>query len=241
MLLPSALPCDLLRPSRFAASRLLSTPPPEDPYYPPGNGLLGTCRALQSLLSGSPAPPSRREKPARLQSPLQLRTPPRSTRSRVRATPKPEPPRGANKRRREEEEGDSADRFSTPKRSRHAPYDLPLGLAPSDFYSLHSPPSSEPRSPIDPDAAIPSIEVTDTESSSRRDNHNDWTADDDERLVAAVLAKFNLSQSDWAECARRLGRDDASIGRRWASLVGDGDVGLRRGGRRLRPAIDMWR
>lgn len=85
MLLPSALPCDMHRSS----SRLiLSTPPPPwsststvtsaslsqlqsqsqsqaqstDDDLPVSNGLLGTCRALQSLLNGSPAPSPHRAK-----------------------------------------------------------------------------------------------------------------------------------------------------------------------------------
>lgn len=281
MLLPSALPCDVRRPSRFAASRLLTTPPPSDDDVLSGNGLLGTCRALQSLLNGSPAPSPRRSKPARLQSPLQIRSTPSSTRSRKLATPSspkqttPQRPRGANKRRRGSSEADddiinnqytrdvdvndsgaSRDRFSTPKRRRHVPYDLPLGLSQSDFYSLHSPPiTSSPPSPrhhqqqsnnvrtstqqqvFDPDAALPSIEEADETAQP-----DPWTAEDDQRLVEAVLEKFELSRRDWDECAQRVGRDHASVGRRWQVLVGEGNVGLRRGRRMVRGRIDeMWR
>ena len=275
MLLPSALPCDVRRPSRFAASRLLTTPPPSDDDVPSGNGLLGTCRALQSLLNGSPAPSPRSSKPARLQSPLQIRSTPSSTRSRKLAPPSspkqttPQRSHGANKRRRGSFEADddtinnldmddsgaSCDRFSTPKRRRHVPYDLPLGLSQSDFYSLHSPPitasllsprhhhqqsnnaQTSTRQAYDPDAALPSIEKA--EETAQPDP---WTAEDDQRLVEAVLEKFQLSRRDWDECAQRVGRDHASVGRRWQALVGEGNVGLRRGRRMVRGRIDeMWR
>ena len=277
MLLPSALPCDVRRPSRFAANRLLSTPPPSDDDVPSGNGLLGTCRALQSLLNGSPAPSPRRSKPARLQSPLDIRSTPSAARSRKLATPSSPKqqtprPRGPNKRRRDSYEADDEDvnmsdgsasrtRFSTPKRRRHVPYDLPLGLSQSDFYSLHSPPiTASPPSPrhqhqqqvsnessarqpqqqqqqqaYDPDAALPSIEEADETAPEL------WTTDDDQRLVEVVLEKFQLSQRQWDECAQRIGRDHASVGRRWQALVGEGNVGLRRGRRTVRGRIDeMW-
>ncbi|OJJ41551.1 hypothetical protein ASPWEDRAFT_125509, partial [Aspergillus wentii DTO 134E9] len=264
MLLPSALPCDLRQQpsrSRLPVSRLFSTPPPSDDELPSGNGLLGTCRALQSLLNGSPAPaPRRTPKPERLQSPVNLRSTPsaRSRKVTKPSTPKPtpQPSRGANKRRRCDSEDDDQDedttfdlsassiRFSTPKRQRQAPYNLPLGLSQSDFYSLHSPPitqsppspayrrqhdfqTEEPLRSFNPDAALPSIE----ESNEPDTNPNSWTADDDERLVELVLEKFKLSRRDWDDCARRMGKDHASVGRRWHSLVGDGNVGLRRGRR----------
>ena len=274
MLLPSALPCDVRRPSRFAANRLLSTPPPSDDDVPSGNGLLGTCRALQSLLNGSPAPSPRRFKPAPLQSPLDIRSTPSAARSRKLATPSSPKqqtprPRGPNKRRRDSYEADddedadmsdrsaSRTRFSTPKRRRHVPYDLPLGLSQSDFYSLHSPPITasppsphhqrqqqcsnessaqpQPQQSYDPDAALPSIEEADETALEP------WTADDDQRLVEVVLEKFQLSQRQWDECAQRIGRGHASVGRRWQALVGEGNVGLRRGRRTVRGRIDeMW-
>ncbi|PKY06220.1 hypothetical protein P168DRAFT_302599 [Aspergillus campestris IBT 28561] len=309
MLLPSALSCDMRRPvsrSRLTPSRLLTTPPPSDDDSPPGNGLLGTCRALQSLLR-SPSPSPRRTKPQRLQSPLEIRPAP-SARSRKPKThsshqqpqstttattttitlrprqpshtPQSPPPRGANKRRRDSCEDDDDEeiqdsdvmrhrriRFSTPKRPRHVPYDLPLGLSQSDFYTLHSPPITQsPPSPVisrqiqrvdadadddgpapyNPDAALPSIEEADETSPSSSappapDSVPDWSADDDQRLVQVVLEKFQLSRGDWDDCAARMGLDQASVGRRWQALVGDGNVGLRRGGRMTRGRIDeMW-
>lgn len=47
--------------------------------------------------------------------------------------------------------------------------------------------------------------------------------------MALILNKLRLRQSDWAECARKLGKEKDSIGKRWAHLLGDGEVGLRRG------------
>ena len=133
-------------------------------------------------------------------------------------------------------------RFSTPKRRRHVPYDLPLGLSQSDFYSLHSPPVTASPSPsrrqrqavaaqsYNPDAALPSIEEgeeQDAAGESTQPTPAPWTAQDDQCLVEAVLEKFQLSQEDWDECAQRLGRDQVSAGRRWQALVGEGNIGLR--------------
>lgn len=268
MLLPSALGCDVRRSSRFTPSRLFSTPPPTDRGYPSGNGLLGTCRALQSLLSGSPAPSPRRSvKPQRLQSPLPINPPRRSTRSRkiarpasprqtpppatIPSTPPPPPSapaRGANKRRRssfdddsDADKGPTRNRFSTPKRQRHAPYNMPLGLSSTDFYSLHSPPVTQsPPSPqrqmearipdfgpcIDPDAVLPSIEEPDMSSKSS----TQWSSEEDQRLLELVLEKFRLSQQDWDECARQIGcANTADVSQRFNSFIGEGRIGLRRG------------
>lgn len=274
MLLPSALPCDLRRRpstrSRTPATRRSATPPSDNDAVRSGtgagNGLFGTCRALQSLLNGSPAPSPRRAKPSRLQSPAQIQTPQSSsTRSRKPAAtrpsspesprqPKPKPrprPRGANKRRRGDYESDTdmdtdtgvdspIRRFSTPKRRRQLPYDLPLGLSQSDFYSLHSPPvshspptprkqyglRSQHQQPIDPDAALPSIEEEDEMSADSADDIH-WSPEDDRRLVELVLGRFRPSTRDWDACARRLGRNSAAVGQRWHDLVDEGNIGLR--------------
>lgn len=262
MLLPSALPCDPRKysaRSRFAASRLFSpTPPPSDDGFSASSGLLGTCRALQSLLNNvSPSPSPRRTRPERLQSPLHVKPPTRTQPQRVVKRPST-PPRGLNKRRRDSyEDGDTEmadvsprDQFSTPKRQRCAPLDLPLGLETSDFNSLGSTTirasSPAPRIPKtekngatpDPDTAIPSIEISDCSSNPT----SDWTAEDDRKLVELVLEKFQLSKRDWDECARRMGKDNDTVGRRWQALVGEGNVGLRRGRRMVRRPIDEnWR
>jgi hypothetical protein len=261
MLLPSALPCDVRRSSRFTPSGLFSTPPPFDTGYPSGNGLLGTCRALQSLLNRSPAPSTRRStKPQRLQSPLPLNTPRRSPRAQKtarpvspRQTPPPQtapltpppppsaPARGANKRRRDSDESEETiprNRFATPKRSRHIPYNMPLGLSSTDFYSLHSPPVTQsPPSPrrrvdmdysfqfgarIDADTPMPSIEVTECAPALDQDV---WTPQEDQDLIELVLEKCRLSRAEWDECARQMGR--RGVGHRFQALVGEGCVGLR--------------
>ncbi|PWY91431.1 hypothetical protein BO94DRAFT_393127 [Aspergillus sclerotioniger CBS 115572] len=285
MLLPSALPNDMRHPqtqSHVAPSQLFTTPPPsDDDFFPSGNGLLGTCRALQTLLNGSPASAPRRTTPRRLQSPLQLRSPP-PTRSRKRVSqkdfdlrqtsPSPivtpsRPPRGANKRCRDTFEiesevntdeykpnhsgdAESRPRYSTPKRRRNIPNDLPLGLSHSDFYALFSPPITQSppsparrphwgltedlETPYNPDAALPSIETTDEfkdttpDEPSPTDPSTSWTAEDDESLVGIVLSKFQLSKQDLDDCAKKLGRDHESIGQRWQALLGQGDVCLRR-------------
>ncbi|KAJ5906779.1 uncharacterized protein N7473_003695 [Penicillium subrubescens] len=175
---------------------------------------------------------------------------PNSSPHKTATTPPPPPSapaRGANKRRRTEWDDDDSDTdfgrpISTPKRRRHLPYELPLGLSSTDFYSLHSPPITqsppsparrqamppvqEPVARIDPDAVLPSIEEPDEPSKTTSE---DWAADEDQRLIEVVLEKFRLSQQEWDECARQVGRQNgADLGRRWHSLVGEGRVGLRR-------------
>ncbi|KAF7591259.1 hypothetical protein BBP40_001820 [Aspergillus hancockii] len=233
--------------SRPNPNRQFTTPPPsDDEASPPSNGLQATSRALQSLLNVSPAPSPRCAKPERLQSPLQIRSTPsaRSRRHKDSSKPSPKPSRSANKRKRDRYEQDedaevtvNGMRFSTPKRARHVPYDLPLGLSQSDFYSLHSPPVSQsPPSPAHhrqqemsrersfyPDAALPSVE-----GKGPAQSDDPWTAGDDQRLVELVLEKFRLSRDDLEDCARRMGKDDISVGRRWQALVDEGNVGLRR-------------
>lgn len=88
------------------------------------------------------------------------------------------------------------------------------------------PPVQEPVARVDPDAVLPSIEEPDEPSETAPE---DWAAEEDQRLIEVVLEKFRLSQQEWDECARLVGRQNgADIGRRWHSLVGDGRVGLRR-------------
>jgi hypothetical protein len=41
-----------------------------------------------------------------------------------------------------------------------------------------------------------------------------------------VLEKLKLTKSDWQDCARSLGKDRGSVGRRWKSLMVNGEVGL---------------
>lgn len=48
-----------------------------------------------------------------------------------------------------------------------------------------------------------------------------WTDDDDRQLVEMVLGKLRLTKSDWEECARTLGKDSRSVGKRWENLLGN--------------------
>ncbi|KAJ9157642.1 DNA-binding protein [Pleurostoma richardsiae] len=157
------------------------------------------------------------------------------------------PPRGANKRRRGldddmgREDGDSdsdlehsgAEDYSentnnldggaeeqtpprphTPKRARIAPEVLPLGLERSDFHTLHA-----EGVPDDSRAGGTDVQVeADGEA---------WSAEEDRMLVELVLEKLKLSKSDWQDCARSLGKDRGSVGRRWKSLMLHGEVGLK--------------
>lgn len=116
-------------------------------------------------------------------------------------------------------------RLTTPKRRRHLPYDLPLGLSQSDFYSLHSPPVShspprfdlrphptraqQPRpqlQPIDPDAALPSIE--EEPSATPADGGARWTPRGRPEACRAG------SRQSWA-VAEGLGGVCAAVGAGW--------------------------
>lgn len=113
---------------------------------------------------------------------------------------------------------------STPKRMRFAPEALPLGLERSDFKVL---------------APAPAIEG-DADADAEAEGTEEWTTEDDRVLVELVLEKLKLTKSDWQDCARSLGRDRGSVGKRWKSLMGAGDVGLK--GRTRRGKIcSTWR
>ena len=182
-----------------------------------------------------------------------------------------QPPRGPNKRRRAVDDDDlgrynSHDEDSdmerethddgqnsqetdahpetrphTPKRSRIAPEVIPLGLERADYHSLHSSFSSttsshddtnhHPETTTDPDAA--------TEADGGGGEL--WSTEEDRILVELVLEKLKLTKSDWQDCARSLGKDRGSVGRRWKSLMVNGDVGLKRGGHRRGRLHGTWR
>jgi hypothetical protein len=112
-------------------------------------------------------------------------------------------------------------RPSTPKRVRRAPEVLPLGLERADFQSLHGPDAGEAE--VEEAAKI-----------------EEWSTEEDRLLVELVLEKLKLTKSDWQDCARSLGKDRGSVGRRWKSLMGAGEVGLK--GRLRRGKIhSTWR
>lgn len=121
----------------------------------------------------------------------------------------------------EEPETSAATLLQTPKRARIAPEVLPLGLDRSDYHALHA-------------DGVPKGETAKAEGAKvvvEADGEH-WSTEDDRILVELVLEKLKLSKSDWQDCARSLGKDRGSVGRRWKSLMINGDVGLKRSSRR---------
>ncbi|AEO65828.1 uncharacterized protein THITE_2113324 [Thermothielavioides terrestris NRRL 8126] len=166
-----------------------------------------------------------------------------------------QPPRGPNKRRRaDDDDDDPTERYSendsdaeqheplhnpidgrnkenellsnprTPKRSRIAPEVLPLGLERSDFHSLHSSSVLSNDSSADGPSDY-SKEGTDVVVEADGET---WSTEEDRILVELVLEKLKLTKTDWQDCARSLGKNRGSVGRRWRSLMINGEVGLRR-------------
>ncbi|KAF5674667.1 hypothetical protein FHETE_2830 [Fusarium heterosporum] len=97
---------------------------------------------------------------------------------------------------------------ATPKRTRIAPEQLPLGLDRSDFHNMH----------FRQGARLFNEEDSDEE---------DWSAEDDRILIELVLEKLRLSKTEWQDCARNLGRDRHAVDRRWKALLLNGDIGLK--------------
>lgn len=174
---------------------------------------------------------------------------PAKARKRIVKRSAPPPARGPNKRRRDADddmgrddedvesdvdvvEDDDAEaepseeppRPATPKRARIAPEVIPLGLGRSDFHNLHA-----------RDGGLfgegPQSQTEGTDVVLEADGEK-WSTEDDRILVELVLEKLKLSKSDWQDCARSLGKDSSSLGRRWKSLMFNGDVGLKRNSRR---------
>ncbi|EXJ62739.1 hypothetical protein A1O7_03177 [Cladophialophora yegresii CBS 114405] len=251
MLLPSAFSCDggglhpQSRPSRpklpsfgaYQSALSINTQP---------HPLSSSCRALQAILGAPGANQSTAPKPPRM-----LSNPFAPSEERVlSAKVEPRPQRGANKRRRSEFEDVGSDvvmedcqrtpePVRTPKRRRRIPLSMPLGLSADDFRALESPveeveldmpTTSSPTRHSDEDSAY---------GSSPSPDDGMWTDADDRVLVETVLEKLKLSKRDWNDCAKILGKDSDSLERRWSLLVGEGNVGLRRGGRISRTNLDM--
>jgi hypothetical protein len=151
------------------------------------------------------------------------------------------PPRGINKRRRaidddmsrddadvdsgSENEQEENDGPRTPKRMRLAPEVLPLGLERSDFHTLHLNEISQGEGKTE--EVFDSVEGT-------VEGGEFWSTEEDRLLVELVLEKLKLTKSDWQDCARSLGKDRGSVGKRWKSLMGAGDVGLKQRPRRAK-------
>ncbi|KAL1841503.1 hypothetical protein VTJ49DRAFT_6994 [Mycothermus thermophilus] len=145
----------------------------------------------------------------------------------------------------------------TPERSRIAPEVLPLGLERADYHSLHSSFSSSFSSSSDGETQPPSFSLADNNNStrtrlSRSHQHPGtdvvvetdgelWSTEEDRILVELVLEKLKLTKSDWQDCARSLGKDRNSVGRRWKTLMVNGDVGLKRACLRRPRVCGTWR
>lgn len=153
------------------------------------------------------------------------------------------PPRGAAKRRRAvmEEEEEEAPR--TPKRSRAVPELMPLGLVREDFERLHD--VHQYRSEEGEVDALGimggSVGETSGVLGEGEGDDGEWTDEEDRVLVELVLQKLRLSRREWMDCAKMVGRDRGSVGRRWKSLVGGGEVGLKRRGRERGELPGTWR
>ena len=130
--------------------------------------------------------------------------------------------------------------YVTPKRYRRAPLLMPLGLSAEDFDGLAA---DDSRADRDEQVSLPTPGPQAGDSASHEpwtlDEFGNWTAADDRLLVETVLEKLKLSKREWNDCARRLGKDKDTLGKRWKMLVVEGDVGLRRGGRLRRTDLDI--
>ncbi len=127
----------------------------------------------------------------------------------------------------------------TPKRRRRVPLLMPMGLSADDFRALDTPVE---EIDLDMPNISPQARHSDDDSaygSSPSPDEGEWHDADDRALVETVLEKLKLSRRDWNDCARMLGKDRDSMERRWGILVGEGNVGLRRGGRVLRPSLEI--
>ncbi|QSZ29765.1 hypothetical protein DSL72_004282 [Monilinia vaccinii-corymbosi] len=183
-------------------------------------------------------------------------------RKRITKRTQREAPRGVSKRWRatgddmdyensgdvsEQEHEDSVNPGpSTPTcRRRMAPEILPLGLERSDFHTLRL--AEMEKTGDDGTLAFSAGSSSHrVESEMRRDEEyevdgNEWSTEEDRMLVELVLEKLKLSKSDWQDCARSLGKDRGSVGKRWKSLMGAGEVGLK-GKRKTRTKLhSTWR
>jgi hypothetical protein len=120
-----------------------------------------------------------------------------------------------------QQEEEEVARPTTPKRARVAPEVIPLGLERADFHELHRDGvfGEEERRAQGTGVVVEA-------------DGEPWSTEEDRILVELVLEKLKLSKSEWQDCARSLGKDRSSVGRRWKSLMIAGEVGLKRSSRR---------
>lgn len=265
MLLPSALSCGYTALQQPEAQRQRPSRPglpsferydPCQRSHSPVYGLIASCRALQSMLgdrfasSPSPSPSPSIDATLRaglMASPFGEPTPP----------PEQLPaPRGSNKRRRDtfDDEIEAQQMrhetraethrtlYATPKRRRIIPLEMPPGLLASDFEALTDSCLPTIRTPVP--SYPPRVELPKLHDISPlpepQCSVSSWTENDDRLLVETVLSKLNLSTQEWNDCAQRLGKDKDSLGHRWRLLLGEGNIGLRRGiGRMSRADLDI--
>ncbi|EXJ80336.1 hypothetical protein A1O1_08480 [Capronia coronata CBS 617.96] len=229
--------------------------------------LSSSCRALQAIL-GTPSvtipQPAAQDSRRKLSDPfvVQGREQEHPFTFTVPSRPR-QIHRNVKKRRRSEFERDSTPSESldiqmdecppspravrTPKRRRRIPLSVPMGLCADDFRALETPFEEKGREQeeeelLDMPVTSPQHVQSDRDSaygSSPSIEDAEWTVEDDRILVETVLEKFKLSKREWNDCARILGKDRDSLGRRWSLLVGEGHVGLRRGGRMSRTNLDI--
>lgn len=112
------------------------------------------------------------------------------------------------------------ERPSTPKRSRIAPEQLPLGLSRADFHCQFQEDMERQQEQASQRGQGTLLE--------RESDGDLWSVEDDRILVELVLAKMRLRPEEWRDCAAVMGRDRRSLDRRWRSLMANNHVGLNR-------------
>jgi hypothetical protein len=271
MLLPSALPCDTTHRTAPVQSALFASPPTSPVLNAQSTlfATCRALQSMLSSPNQLPSPPVAHAPPPSNASKLRLRARNPATAFaeggsndfdgvvlgsrggivRRKITKRSSAPRGLNKRRRavEDESGRDDDEAgvrdedqsqenavagaapNTPKRRRLAPAVLPMGLARSDFRMLQADEEKDTTQP-----ALAPETADDGESAA-------WTSEEDRILVELVLEKLKLTKSDWQDCARSLGKDRGSVGRRWKTLMGGGEVGLKRSAARRAKIHGTWR
>ncbi|KAJ5032415.1 uncharacterized protein L3040_009020 [Drepanopeziza brunnea f. sp. 'multigermtubi'] len=233
-----------------ALQSMLSPPnqlpsPPTRHAEPPSSPVKLRLRARKGTEEPTTAPTPRRKIAKRSAA-----VPPRGLHKRRRATSDEMTRDDSTEEEEEEEEGEGEasgeeeavpcdGRPSTPKRMRLAPEIIPLGLERSDFHDLRLQEMAS-QAQGDPGPVMQSIERSGF-GPARGLNPEEWSMEEDRLLVELVLEKLKLTKSDWQECARSLGKDRGSVGRRWKSLMGGGEVGLKRNLPRRAKLHGTWR
>lgn len=251
-MLQSPLPKSALAPSPF--------------FNEPAQSLHQSSQEQPHQRRQLPTPPMRN---ASLPSPMKLRLRSYSHKSgnspecsstpklaRKKVAKRQPPPRGVNKRRRDDEDEDMEKENeeidvdtnelkrgpSTPKRVRVVPEEIPLGLDRRDFEMLHDNHqyTSTPTNALG--FSFPSPRNVKEKAEKGQDQGTNWSTEEDRQLVELVLQKLRLNRSDWQDCARSLGRNSRKLEQRWQSLLGAGEIGLKGNARQERRSNSAtWR